>query len=239
MSIFCYKKIDTSKDLGWELKTARENKNLKIEEVAKQTHIPLKYLEALENNRFFELPKAKAYRQAYIHELCKLYGLDFKSISYKFNCEGGLKFLTKHFFPKTDRHSLQPFSLFIKNFALISFVLFFVIYLGWQVHGIVTPPKLIVYSPIEGQISNRAETAIQGETDKESQLEVNGKEIKVNEQGKFNDIILLSNGVNTITLSTTKKHGKTTTVTRHVVVSVKEPNRVSIGKNLGNEAVGP
>jgi len=239
MSIFCYKKLDNSKNLGWEFTTSRERKNLTIEDVAKQTHIPTKYLEALENNRFFELPKAKAHRQAYLRELCRLYELDFETISYKFNCEGGLKFLSKHFFPKTDSNNLQPLSLFIKNFALISFVLFFVIYLGWQVHGIVTPPKLIVYSPIEGQISNRAETAIQGETDKESQLEVNGKEIKVNEQGKFNDIILLSTGVNTITLSTTKKHGKTTIVTRHVVVTVKEPSKVSIGKNLGNEAVGP
>src|SRR3989339_709551 len=180
MSIFCYKKIDTSKNLGWELKTAREAKELSIEEAAKKTQIPLKYLEALENNRFFDLPKAKSHRQAYMRELCKLYNLNFEDIAYKFDCEGGLKLLTKSYFP------------------------------------------------IEGQLSNRAETAIQGETDKESQLEVNGKEIKVNEQGKFNDVILLSNGVNTITLSTTKKHGKTTTVTRHVVVMIKEPARVSL-----------
>jgi len=239
MSIFCYKKIDTSKNLGWELKTARENNDLSLEEAALKTHIPLKYLEALENNRFFELPKAKSHRQAYIHELCKLYKLNFETISYKFNCEGGLKFLAKDYLPKTDSNNLQPFSLFVKNFTLISFVLFFVVYLGWQIHGIITPPKLIVYSPIEGQISNRAETAVQGETDKESQLEVNGKEIKVNEQGKFNDVILLANGVNTITLSTTKKHGKTTTVTRHVVVNIKEPALVSINNNLRIEAVRP
>ncbi len=239
MSIFCYKKIDTSKNLGWELKTARENKGISIQAAVQKTHVPLKYLEAIENNRFFELPKAKSHRQAYVRELCKLYNLDFEVISYKFNCEGGLKFLSKHYFPKIDPNNLQPFSLFIKNIALISFVLFFVVYLGWQIHGIITPPKLIVYSPIEGQLSNRAETAIQGETDKESQLQVNGKEIKVNEQGKFNDVILLSNGVNTITLSTTKKHGKTTTVTRHVVVMVKEPARVSVVKDLGIGAVRP
>lgn len=239
MSIFCYKKIDTSKNLGWELKTARENKQLTLDQTVRLTHVPLKYLEALENNRFFELPKAKSHRQAYVRELCKLYDLNFEMIAYKFNCEGGLKFLAKYYLPKTDSNNLQSFSLVLKNLALASFVLFFVIYLGWQVHGIITPPKLIVYSPIEGQLSSRAETTVQGETDKESQLEVNGKEIKVNEQGKFNDIILLANGVNTITLSTTKKHGKTTTVTRHVVVVVKEPARVSIGKDLGNEAVRP
>lgn len=239
MSIFCYKKIDTSKNLGWELKTAREAKGLTMIEAVHQTHVPLKYLEALENNRFFDLPKAKSHRQAYVRELCKLYNLNFETISYKFNCEGGLKFLARCYFPKADNYNLQPLSLIVKNLAFISSIFLFVVYIGWQIHGIVTPPKLIVYSPIEGQLSNRAETAIQGETDKESQLEVNGKEIKVNEQGKFNDVILLSNGVNTITLSTTKKHGKTTTVTRHVVVMVKEPARVSLGKDLGVEVVRP
>ncbi|MFA6424336.1 MAG: helix-turn-helix domain-containing protein [Candidatus Magasanikbacteria bacterium] len=239
MSIFCYKKIDTSKNLGWELKTARENKLLSLEDVAKKTHVPLKYLEAFENNRFFVLPKSKSHRQAYMRELCDLYDLSFETITYKFNCEGGLKFFTKQYLAKIDPNNFQPFSLIIKNIALISFVLFFVIYLGWQIHGIITPPKLIVYSPIEGQVSNRAETSIQGETDKESQLKVNGKDIKVNEQGKFSDVIILSNGVNTITLSTTKKHGKTTTVIRHVVVTVKEPVRASVNKDLGTEAGQP
>lgn len=225
--------------MGWELKTARETKGMTIEEAVLKTHVPFKYLEALENNRFFDLPKAKSHRQAYVRELCKLYNLNFETIAYKFNCEGGFKFLARCYFPKSDIYNLQPLSLVVKNLAFISFVFLFVVYIGWQIHGIVTPPKLIVYSPIEGQLSNRAETAIQGETDKESQLEVNGKEIKVNEQGKFNDVILLSNGVNTITLSTTKKHGKTTTVTRHVVVMVKEPARVSLGKDLGIKVVRP
>ena len=96
-----------------------------------------------------------------------------------------------------------------------------------------------VFPKLEGQISNRAEITIQGETDKENRLEANGKEIKVNEQGKFNDTILLSNGVNTITLSTTKKHGKTTVVTRHVVVKVKELTRANINKDLRIEATAP
>ncbi len=228
MTIFCYKKIDTAKHLGCEIKEAREKKQMSLDEVSKKTRIPLKYLSALEANRFFELPKAHAHRQAYLRELCTLYNLDFKTTFYKFRCEGGSKFLSLIYPQKIKRFKSDSFSIFARNLALISFVLFFIVYLGWQIHGIITPPKLLVYSPLEGQISNRAETDIQGETDKESQLEANGTEIKVNEQGKFSGTILLSNGVNTITLSTTKKHGKTTTVTRHVVVSIKEPAKVSI-----------
>jgi len=239
MSVFCYKKIDTAKCLGWELKKAREENNLSVEEVVKKTRIPMKYLEAFENNRFFELPTTSAHRRAYLRELCQLYKIDFNTIIYKFSCDGGLKTHALPYLKEIKNEKLRPFSLLIRNLSLTFFVLFFVVYLGWQIHGIMTPPKLMVFSPIEGQISNRAEITIQGETDKENRLEANGKEIKVNEQGKFNDTILLSNGVNTITLSTTKKHGKTTTVTRHVVVTIKEPIKVSVGRDLGNEVFAP
>ena len=70
---------------------------------------------------------------------------------------------------------------------------------------------------------------------KECHLEANGQEIKVDENGKFNTTILLADGVNTLTLSTTKKHGKTTTLVRHVVVNDRNAQKVTV-KNLGDKA---
>ncbi|EKD42871.1 MAG: hypothetical protein ACD_72C00548G0003 [uncultured bacterium] len=233
MSIFCYKNINTSQHLGWELTNARNEQNLTIEEVAVKTRLPLKYLQALENSRFFELPPSHSHRRAYLKQLCELYNLNFKTALYKFRCEGGFKNLSSVHPYKISTDRMQPFIILFRNLSLVGFILFFIIYLSVQIYGIVTPPKLLVFSPMEGAISNQAEITIQGQTDRESNLRVNGQEIKVDEQGKFNDIILLSTGVNTITLSTTKKHGKTTTVVRHVVVTAK-PAKVSINQDLGN-----
>jgi hypothetical protein len=87
---------------------------------------------------------------------------------------------------------------------------------------VTTPPKLSVYSPVEGFISDKNEILLQGETEKECVLTVNGEEIQIDETGKFNKIITMSAGVNTITLSSKKKHGKTTTVIRHIVVQEKK-----------------
>ncbi len=221
MSIFCYKNINTSKHLGQEFKDARENKNLSLEYVGNITRLPLKYLEAIENSRFCDLPLSKSHRHAYIKELCRLYGLDFKLSLYKFRCEGGFKNLSVSHPQLSHSNRSHPLTLIFRNLALVCFVLFFIGYLGFQMYGILTPPKLVLYSPSEGAVSNQAEVALQGETEKESQLLANGQEIKVNDQGKFNDTILLSDGVNTITLSTIKKHGKTTTIVRHVVVITK------------------
>jgi len=237
MSIFCYKNIDTSKHLGKELKEAREKKQITLEEVAKKTRIPIKYLEAIENNRFFDLPKAHSHRCAYLRALCDLYNLDGENILYKFRCENGLENLSVPNLKTTDTKNLHTVPILIRNFFLISFIFLFIVYLGWQIHGIITPPKLILYSPTEGQISTRAEIVVQGETNKENKLEVNGREIKVDEEGKFNTTILLSNGVNTITLSATKKHGKTTTVTRHMVVNLKNNDGSNMDTNLRIEAL--
>lgn len=235
MSIFCYKKLDNSKHLGSEFKKARDLQQLSLLNVSEKTRIPLKYLEAIEDNRFFDLPQAKAYRRAYLCELCDLYDLNLENTLYKFRCEDGLKNIQLPHPKNISPHTLRPFYSLVRNFALVTFVLFFVIYLGWQVRGIVTPPKLVLYTPTEGQVSHVPETTIQGETEKESHLEVNGQEIKVNEQGKFSATIVLSNGVNTLTLSTTKKHGKTTTIVRHVVVNEKG-QKVTFDENLGNAA---
>jgi hypothetical protein len=40
----------------------------------------------------------------------------------------------------------------------------------------------------------------------------------VNEQGHFETKVDLTTGLNTITILATKKHGKTTAITRHIVV---------------------
>ena len=120
-------------------------------------------------------------------------------------------------------------SFLLKNTAVIIFILGFLGYLFWQINGILQPPKLLIYTPADGYVSSHLSTLVQGETEMEVKVTVNGKEIMANERGQFEAMVDLSNGVNAITISAMKKHGKTTTVTRHVVV--KNPLTEKIGVN--------
>ena len=113
---------------------------------------------------------------------------------------------------------LSSITNILKNVSVAVLVIGFLTYLIWQLNGILQPPKLVIFTPSDGYISNHLTTLVQGETDKEVRLDVNGKEIMANGQGKFEAVVDLSNGINTITISATKKHGKTTTITRHVIV---------------------
>jgi hypothetical protein len=96
-------------------------------------------------------------------------------------------------------------------------------YLTWQIRGILEPPALTVFSPAEGTVITSASTLVEGITEAESLLAVNGQEVVMNKDGKFQAELNLVTGLNTITIaSTKKKHRKTTTITRHVIVRLNQ-----------------
>lgn len=219
MAIFCLKKLEPLTRVGERLKKAREQQNLTLQDIFNKTRIPLKYLEAIESARFSELPQAKAHRLAYVREYAEVLHLNPASVLYQFSQESDLNSYT----PVHPRQGIRlwpvkSLSNIFRQVAVGVLLLGFISYLAWQVRGVLQPPKLYVFTPIDGYISNKLGALVQGETEKEVKITVNGKEAMLNDQGKFELPIDLANGINTITISAIKKHGKTTTVTRHVIV---------------------
>lgn len=220
MSIFCAKKIaDTQPRLGTTFKEARLVFGIDIETAAREVRVPAKYLEILEKNHFSELPKARVYRLSYVREYAKFLHLDENECVDKFIKENGLKNLGLIHPKQAERNApLFSISIFARNLMLAGFVLLFAGYLSWQVKRVLEPPKLVVYNPIEGITTSESNIAVQGETEKECKLAINGQEIMPDEKGRFNLIVDLSSGLNTIVITATKKHGKVSTITRHIVV---------------------
>lgn len=219
MTIFCIKNLESSIRVGERLKKAREEQRLELADIYKKSRIPLKYLEAIESGHFKKLPQAKAHRLAYIREYANALNLNPASFLYQFSQESDLMNYTQ----TPPRRGLKLWALnslsnIFRKAAVAILLIGFLGYLTWQVNGILQPPKLTVFTPADGYISTKPVTLVQGETEKEVRLTVNGKDIMPNNDGKFEISVDLSNGVNTITISATKKHGKVTTVTRHIIV---------------------
>jgi trehalose/maltose hydrolase-like predicted phosphorylase len=80
------------------------------------------------------------------------------------------------------------------------------------------PPKLFIYSPLDGYISKQTSTMVEGETEQGAKLVINGQDVDVNNQGRFSVKLDLVSGLNTLNISTAKKHGKTTKKTVYVIV---------------------
>ncbi len=217
MAIFYHKKLSTPEYLGSKFKKAREEKNLTLENLVKITHIDQKYLQAIEDGNYKLLPKTKVHRQAYVREYCQTLELNYEEFLAQFKEE------TKHEKISTEptnsyqKYYLTSITIFLRNIFIFIIITAFFTYFGFQIKGVLNPPKLNVLSPFEGQTVENLTVMVQGEAEKESQLTVNGKEIMLNEKGQFESLIDLSEGLNTIVISATKKHGKTTTVIRHVV----------------------
>lgn len=232
VAVFCVKNLESQMRVGERLKKSREAKELTLDDVYKKTRIPLKYLEAIESGNFKALPPAKAHRLAYIREYVEALNLNPASFLYQFSQEADLT----NYIPTIPHRGLKlwafnSLSNIFKNATVAILLVGFLGYLTWQVNGILQPPKLTVFTPADGYISSKLMALVQGETEKEVRLTVNGKDIMPNNNGRFEIPVDLSNGVNTITISAIKKHGKITTVTRHVIVKFGALSVGSVGTN--------
>lgn len=220
MSIFCVKKLPKNEfRLGHTLKASRENFNIDLDAVSKTIRIPKKYLEFLEKNKFSCLPKAKVYRTNYVREYARFLHLDETEMLAQFEKENGFKG-TGVIHPKQHVRNtpLFSFSILMRNLLVAGLILFFTGYLAFQVKRVLEPPRLFIYNPTEGITINDQHVIVQGETEKECRLSINGQEIMPDEKGRFSLPVDLSEGLNTIIITATKKHGKNTTITRHIVV---------------------
>ena len=220
MPIFCVKKLPKNKkNLGAILKKARQNFDIELGAASKALRIPKKYLEHLEKNKFTCLPKAKVYRLNYVRKYSRFLHLNEEETIKQFEKEHGLKG-TEISHPKqyVRNAPLFSFSILIRNLLVAGLILSFAGYLSFQIKKVLEPPLLSIYAPAEGITINDSYIIVQGETEKECKISINGQEIKPDEKGHFNLLVDLSEGLNTIIITATKKHGKKTTITRHIVV---------------------
>ena len=89
------------------------------------------------------------------------------------------------------------------------------------------PPTLTLTNPADGLIANKAALVVSGKTDdvtsKPVTVTVNGTAVTVSTDGTFSKDVTLKEGSNTITIIAKDKAGKTTTVTRTVMLDTAAP----------------
>ena len=175
-------------------------------------------MQALEECNFSALPSTSAHRLAYIKKYANFLSLDEKKVLNKFTKDEGLENVKTNILVGKQKN-LTIGSLFVlaRNIFIILALISFFSYAIWQIRGVLRPPTLVVYSPPEGFVTASLGVIVEGYTDKETRVTVNGQEIMVGENGRFSTNIDLSKGINTINIVANKKHGKTTIITRNII----------------------
>lgn len=94
------------------------------------------------------------------------------------------------------------------------------------------PPTLTVLAPVDGLVTNNKSLTVSGTTNDATSspvsVKVNGTAVSVASNGAFTTSVTLNEGTNTITIIATDSAGKSSTVTRSVILDTKAPKITAV-----------
>ncbi len=210
--------IDSAEEMAVRLRQAREEKGISRQEAAEKLNINIRYLVALEEGRLPELPPG-LYGKNFLRRYSEFLGLEAKELLNLYNqaTNKSQPVKTKLFAPKTPKTPLALPKI-IKG-AIIAFLIFLCLgYLGYYVNNITKPPKLIITQPPTDITTNKNYVIVQGLTEEETNITINGEKVLPTEIGNFSKKINLKEGINTIVIVAQKKYSRQKIITRKILV---------------------
>ena len=163
--------------LGDLLQRARTKAGYSLQEMVELTHIKLEYLQALEENRFEELPAA-TFVKAYIRNYARLLNLDIKPLlailrrDYAESVQGQLILRDNFLSQGKQRHFFSPVRLLLLS-TVVTFMVVFA-YAMWQWYQLNQPPFLELQAPTDNQ-EVAAQFTVRGRTRTDATVTVNAQ----------------------------------------------------------------
>jgi len=239
---FTQKKVH-SYTLGEQLKNLRSEGRVSLNEVSRETKIPVKYIEMIEEGRYNELPP-DVYVKGFLKAYAEFLGVDSnKTISMyqrekdiETNLNGGGKK------PSSFAKKTKPSRFVITPRIIVATLIAIVViggfsYLYSQVGRFAAVPRLVITSPAIDETVSGNSISISGFTDEDAKLTINSQPILVSDKGEFKEDILLQSGVNAITVSAMNRFNKTISKTVNIKSDYKPPevaeNNEGEGKVIG------
>lgn len=191
------RKIKTPKSLGDTLKNARKKKEITLDQAEEETKVRTRYLEALEENRFDDLPES-VYTLGFLAKYAEFLELDKDRLMAQFNEERGRNHTSSRLM--VERRLKEPFFQITSRFFVIASIVLALAgilgYIGYSVHNLTAPPNLEISSPSSEQILNTDRVEIIGKTDEGVTIMINNEPVYIDEKGNFRQEVKLAPGLN-------------------------------------------
>lgn len=207
------------KTVGNMLREARLTRELTPGDVERAIKIREKYILAIEDDNFAALP-SPSYAKGFVRNYAEYLGLPTDAVMAFFRRQ--MTDVSKaSLLPKGVSQPLNASLLhltpgrFVAILVGILLVIFF-FYLGNQYFRIGKAPPLTVKSPENQQIISSSRVVVEGQSDRDATVTINGISTIVRDDGRFYEQVAVSPGVNKITVTATSRFGKVTTITREV-----------------------
>lgn len=219
-----------AESVGALLRQAREEAGLSRQAVSTRTRIPERYVTLFEDGDK-AIPE-DVYTTIYLKAYAKFLGFDTASIVSLYKKERGRPAapapVPERVAKRQHPASSLPKTAFVSAPKIIQAVLICLLiaglaaYFGLEVKKIFAPPAISLLTPPDGLVTSERSIVIEGRTDREVSLRVNGKRISPDDNGNFRDMLELQEGLNLITIAGVKKHSREMTVTRRIIVTPKD-----------------
>lgn len=212
------------------LQAVRLDFGLSLEEVESQSGVLKKYLDLLERGEYRAMPE-KVYVEGILKKLSRLYRIDEKAL---------LSQLRKEWEVSAGKQDRKGFSLkrlmkvgwLPSKWALglgASVSIVVVGILVFQITSLAMLPDLTVESPVEGENILSGVVRVSGFATPGSEVMVNGQQVYAGEKGKFEAVVGVLSGAQTLEISATNRFGRTATQARSFLVS----------DSIGTSTAGP
>lgn len=211
--------------LGEIFEQARKSARLSIERSSELTHVSAAILAALEAGDYRTLPP-EAFTRGIVQKYALLLGLNPHQCAERYNRESvavrspQVSGSRDHLPP--NRFAAGRRALWLELNAAILVAGFGLFYLLASLGVFLRPPSITLDPPIlENAVLQSASLVVAGNVVGSRTVVVNGQRIGADEDGRFSSRLELTPGPNTIELSTVNSRGKTTELTRRVIVNLK------------------
>jgi len=201
------------------LQEARIAKGLSPIDVERAIKIREKYIIAIEANDFDRLP-SPSYAKGFVRNYAEYLGLPTDAVMAFFRRQ--MTDVSKaSLLPKGVSDPLNAPLVHLTPGRFVGFLvsvllIIFLFYLGNQYFRIGKAPPLTVTSPADQQIVTSSRVVVEGKSDADATVTINGISTIVRDDGRFYEQIAVEPGVNKITVSATSRFGKTSTEIREV-----------------------
>jgi len=224
MKIFTRKKVSSEKSLGEILKEERTKNHYGLLYISQILKIPTRYLKALEESQYSELP-SEIYARNFLKAYCKFLKIEIKECLEKFNLElvafqkiGKSKIDSQLPPEKTSRWSFLITPKIVKALVIVLILLISFTYLGVKIEGIFSPPTLVVTSPQVNLVVKDPLIEIKGQAEIGSNIMINQRQVLPDDLGFFEEVINLKEGINIIEITARKRYSRDARIERIIQV---------------------
>lgn len=211
ISGFSTKKIKSEKTLSERLKMARVRQKISLYEAEIGSKVRAKYLAAIEEGRWNELPQ-NVYARSFVLAYAKFLKLDLKlmkelcesEMSFR-NCKEQQKISYNQSF-KDKKVLITP--KLIGYSALAISIISVITYIAFQLVGFAGNPDLKITSPDNNITTDNDSVDLAGVTDVDTVVSINGESVPVSNDGHFLTKLKLHQGVNMVKVKATNKAKK-------------------------------